>query len=112
MAIRPTITYRNLAPVPWITEEINDRFDKLSQLDEIGSCEVVVETPHRRHNKGKHFHVRIRLTIPGMELVADRDPDAHDAYTDIRVALRDAFESVKRQLLEQRARRRELAVGG
>jgi ribosome-associated translation inhibitor RaiA len=110
MVISPIITFRNMDPVPTITAEIGERFAKLSQLHEILRCELIVEMPHRSHHKGAHFHVRIRLTVPGAELVADRDPSEHAAYVDVHVALRDAFESITRQIRAHRARQRGLAV--
>jgi cold shock CspA family protein len=45
--------------------------------------------------------------VPGDKLVADREPDAHHAYTDVYVAIRDAFDTIRRQLedYERRGRR-------
>jgi cold shock CspA family protein len=42
--------------------------------------------------------VRVALTVPGKELVTDRDPGKHHAHEDAYVAVRDAFNAIQRQL--------------
>jgi cold shock CspA family protein len=71
--------------------------------DGIMGCRVVVEGPVRHHRKGP-FTVRIDLTVPGAELVVDRQADA-----DLYVAIRDAFDAARRRL-EDYARRQSGAV--
>ncbi len=71
--------------------------------DGIMSCRVVVEGPVRHHRSGP-FTVRIDLSVPGAELVADRQVDE-----DLYVAIRDAFDAARRQL-EDYARRQRGAV--
>jgi cold shock CspA family protein len=50
------------------------------------------------------YHVRIDLTVPGAELVASREPHDNHAHEDVYVAIRDAFDAMRRQL-EAHARR-------
>jgi ribosomal subunit interface protein len=71
--------------------------------DGIMGCRVVVEGPGRHHRKGP-FTVRIDLTVPGAELVVDRQADE-----DLYVAIRDAFDAARRRL-EDYARRQSGAV--
>jgi len=70
---------------------------KVAKLEEffehITSCRVAVEMPHKHHNQGRQYNVRIDISVPGNEIVVNRD-QAEDVY----VALRDAFEAAKRQL--------------
>jgi cold shock CspA family protein len=54
---------------------------------------VTVEELRKHHHQGRQFRVRIDLRVPGKELVANRDH-----HEDVYVALRDAFDAVKRQL--------------
>jgi cold shock CspA family protein/ribosome-associated translation inhibitor RaiA len=61
-------------------------------------CRVMIESHHRHHHKGKLYHVRIDLTVPGSELVVSRDPDENHAHEDAYVAIRDAFDAMERQL--------------
>ena len=93
------ITFRNMPPSPAIEAVIREKAAKLEEFhDRITSARVVVETPHRQHRKGKLFHVRIDLRVPGRELVVSREPAAHHAYEDVYVAIRDAFDGARRQL--------------
>lgn len=66
--------------------------------ERIMSCRVVVEAPHRHQHKGRIYTVRVDLTVPGAELVVNRDPGANHAHEDVYVAIRDAFDAAKRQL--------------
>jgi cold shock CspA family protein len=66
--------------------------------ESIISCRVVVEGPGRHHRQGPYV-VRVDLTVPGAELVIDRQTDE-----DLYVAIRDAFDAARRRL-EDHARR-------
>jgi len=44
--------------------------------------------------------------VPGGELVANREPDEHHAYSDVYVAIRDAFDAMRRQLEDYARRQR------
>jgi len=99
--MQPTvqITFRDLPKSPAIEENILQRASKLGHLfDKITSCRVLIEAPHRHHHKGKQYHVRIDLTVPGQELVVARDPGRYEQHEDAYVAVRDAFGAAQRQL--------------
>jgi ribosomal subunit interface protein len=70
---------------------------KAAHLDrfapDIMSCRVVVDLLQKHKHQGRPFGVRIDLTLPGHELVVDRVENE-----DIYVALREAFDNMKRQL--------------
>ncbi|MEY5098104.1 MAG: hypothetical protein RJA36_823 [Pseudomonadota bacterium] len=93
------VTFRNLERSDAVEDRIREKVEKLGSFHGgIMSCRVSVELLHRHHQQGKHFHVRIDLKVPGHELVAGREPDENHAYTDVYVAIRDAFDAMKRQL--------------
>ena len=93
------ITFRNMDPSPGIEAAVREKASKLDTLyDKITGCHVVIEAPHRRHHQGVLYHVRIDLTVPGDELVVRRDPPEHHAHEDPYVAVRNAFDAIKRQL--------------
>lgn len=93
------ITYRGMATSDGLNEHIRDHADKLEQFfDGIVGCHVVVEEPHRHKQQGKHFHVRVDLTVPGRSIVAARDPEQRTAHEDAYQAVTDAFEAARRQL--------------
>jgi putative sigma-54 modulation protein len=99
MSIPAQISFRNFDRSDAVEERIQEKVDKLEQyFDRITNCQVVVEARHRSHNKGKLYHIKVVLSVPGEDVVVSRDPkDAH-AHEDIYVAIRDAFEAVRRQL--------------
>jgi ribosomal subunit interface protein len=93
------ITFRHMDPSPAVEAHIRERADGLHRFfDRIMACRVVVEASSRRQHKGKIYHVRVDLTVPGREIVVKRDPSEHHAHEDILVAVRDAFDAVRRQL--------------
>ncbi len=99
------ITFRHMDPSPALETRIRERVTKLEQFHpRLMSCRVVVEQEHRRHHQGNLFLVRVDLTLPGHELVAGHESPKHQAYEDPYVAVRDAFDSLQRQL-EELARR-------
>ena len=104
------VTFRNLQHSDAIEAKVRERAEKLDQYyPSIMSCRVVVEAPHKHHHRGNLYHVRVDVTVPDGELVSKRETDEHHEYTDIYVAIRDAFDSVRRQL-EDYARRRRAQV--
>jgi ribosomal subunit interface protein len=101
----PEITFRNMNRTDWVEDEVRQKIEKLEQFhDRIERCHVVIEVPHRQHRKGEHYVVRIDLRVPGGEIVVNRDPTEHESYTDVRVAIRDAFSAAQRQLQDFRRR--------
>jgi ribosome-associated translation inhibitor RaiA len=73
--------------------------DKLERyFDRIVACHVTIAESHRCHRHGNLFEVRINLLVPGRELVVNREPTEHHVDEDMDVAIRDAFDRMRRQL--------------
>ena len=93
------ITFRDIPHSDAVEAAIREKAEKLHQyFDRIIACDVVVEAPHTHHNKGVLYHVRIDLTVPDEELVVSRSHDDKHAHEDVYVAIRDAFDAMRRQL--------------
>jgi ribosomal subunit interface protein len=75
--------------------------------DRITGCRVVIEAPHRHHRRGNQYQVRIDLTVPGGEVVVNREPSQRTAFKDLGVAIQHAFEAARRQLEEHIRRLRK-----
>jgi cold shock CspA family protein len=104
------IAFRNLEHSEAIEQMVREKAAKLDEFaSRIMGCRVVVEVPHRHHARGNLYQVRIDLTVPGGEIVVNREPPLHAEYRDIDVAVRDAFDAAKRQL-EDYVRRQRGAV--
>lgn len=107
MQIPLQITFRHLDPSAAIEADIRDKAGKLEQFaDDIISCRVVVEAPHKHHYKGRIYTVNVDITLPGEEIVASHHSDEHHAHEDVYVAIRDAFNVAKRQLEDYVRQRR------
>lgn len=87
------ITWRGVPHSEALDAAIREKAAKLQQFHErIMRCKVVVELSGR-HNQGNPYEVRVELKLPGGDITA-RAEHAED----VRVALRDAFEAVRRRL--------------
>ena len=94
MQIPLQITIRGTDHSEALETHIRDKAGKLEEFfDHITSCRVVVEVPHKHHQQGRQFNVRIDIGMPGGEIVVNRD-HAEDVY----VALRDSFDAAKRKI--------------
>ena len=107
MLIPVQITYRDMEESEALSTIIRTKAQKLERyFSRIGGCRVLVEQPHRHHRSGKHFHVRIDLTVPGGELVVEREPALRSRHEDPYVAVTDAFRAARRELQDYVRRRR------
>ncbi len=110
MVLPLQITFHGLDPSPAIEAAVREHATRLERFScDITSCRVLVEAPHRHHQQGNLFRLRIDLTVPGREIVVGRDPAEHHAHEDPYVAIRDAFDAARRQL-EDHARIQRGAV--
>ena len=90
------ITFHDVSRSDALEAHIRQKAEKLEEFhSRIISCRVTVEELSKHHHQGRQFRVRIDLRVPGKEIVANRDH-----HEDVYVALRDAFDAVKRQLEE------------
>ena len=107
MEIPLQITFRNISPSDAINANILERYEKIERFaDQITSCRVIVEIPHKHKHKGYLYKVSIDITLPGEEIVSNRHSDKHHAHEDVYVAIRDAFDATKRQLISNSEKRR------
>ena len=60
---------------------------------DIMACRITVDLAQKHQHQGRPFGVRIDLTLPGHELVVNQVQ-----HEDVYVALREAFDNMKRQL--------------
>lgn len=101
------IAFHNLERSEAIEEIVRVKAEKLDSFaGTIMGCRVVVGVPHRHHQNGNQYHVRLDITVPGEEIVVNREPSQHTEYKDVQVALRDAFDTARRQLRDYVRRRR------
>jgi ribosomal subunit interface protein len=103
MKLALQVTFRDMPPSEAVEAEIRRRVEKLEAFfDRIMSCRVTVETPAGHKRQGKLFAVHIDMKVPGEEIVSTR---RHE-HEDIFVAIRDAFDAVRRRLEDYARKRR------
>jgi cold shock CspA family protein len=119
MTLIPTqITFRGLSHDAALEDEVRERVSWLEQFyTGIVRCRVLVEVPHRHRHDGRHFHVRIEVTVPGgAPIVVSHEPSLHARLKDVedeahhkedeiesvhryaRVAIDEAFDAARRRL--------------
>ncbi len=87
------LAVRNLKLSEARREDIHKKAEGLGKyFDRLMRCRVVVEVPHR-HSREALYNIEIEMRVPGAELIVKRQPNA-----DLDAAVRDAFDSARRQL--------------
>ncbi len=125
MKLPLTITFRGTTRHEWVEDEIRKRVAHLeAYCRDIMSCHVVVEMPHRHHEEGNRFSVRIDLTVPDREIAVTRGSNLH-ALTkdldeeewvkqldvegmrkDLGLVIKEAFDVARRRLQDHTRRHR------
>ncbi|HVV48365.1 MAG TPA: HPF/RaiA family ribosome-associated protein [Polyangia bacterium] len=104
--VPPRVTFQGLLPSPSLEALIKGEIDELERsFDRIVSCRVAVELPHRHQRRGRLYRVVVEVSVPGAHVVVGSSPDQRAMHANARIAVRDAFGTVRRQL-EERGRRR------
>jgi ribosome-associated translation inhibitor RaiA/cold shock CspA family protein len=102
MKLPPQIRFVGMEPSDAVESAARRKAEKLDLLcPDIMSCRVTIEELHKHQRQGRPFAVRIDVTLPEHELSVDRVHD-EDAY----VALREAFDDMKRKVEDVVRRRR------
>lgn len=105
------VVFRDMDPSPMVDVAVRRWATRLARrFDRVLGCQVVIGQPHRHHERGRRFHVRVRVSLPGSEIVVSHDPGDDETHDDVYVAIRDAFRAARRQLEQQARRMRSHAV--
>lgn len=105
MQVPLQVTFHEVEHSEALENHIRDKVQKLEQFySALISCKVVVDQPGKHRHLGKPFNIHINLTVPGGEIVVDRQQNE-----DVYVALRDAF-SAARRMLEDYGHRQRLDI--
>jgi cold shock CspA family protein len=114
-----------MEPLREVEECIRSETDKLETFcKQIMGCRVAVEVPHSHHRKGRLYHIRIDLTVPGSEIVVKHAPNLSNQirrtgrsrmtksqelktpHHDLQLTIRDAFRAAGRRLQDYARRHR------
>ncbi len=111
MQVPVQISFHGIDKSEAVESRIRAKVSKLEQFfDRITGCRVVVEKHHHGTaiSKGQPFLISIVVEVPGEELVVKREPKSGEALKknqNVNIAVRDAFDTMQRQLKEYVARR-------
>ncbi len=102
MRVPLEISTRNIELTDDMEDLIREKARKLDTFyDQIIGCRVVAEVPHRSRQSGVSYQIRIDMTVPGGELIVNREP-----HENLHVAITKAFDTAIRQLKEYAAKQR------
>jgi ribosome-associated translation inhibitor RaiA len=121
------VVFRNMRRRAAEESRIRERAEALAQrYKRLERCRVVVEIPHRHHEAGNHYQLRIELAVPGNDIVIDHDSSRRARRADeaaprkssetgvarrrLEFAVQDAFEAAERRLRRLAERRSARAV--
>jgi ribosomal subunit interface protein len=101
MQIPIEISTRLIELNPGLEASLRRRAAKLERFFvRITSCRIAVERASNHHQEGGPYRVRLDLTLPGTELVADKEGE------DLNAVVRSAFQAAERQVQDLAQRRR------
>ncbi|MDR3326215.1 MAG: HPF/RaiA family ribosome-associated protein [Rhodospirillaceae bacterium] len=101
MQIPAQITFHGIDHSDAVEKRIHEKIFKLERIyRNIIRCRVKIETQHQNTNKLHHkpFHITINVTVPGYELIVNRDPKEPHINENINIALREAFDNMEQKL--------------
>ncbi len=95
------IALRGIPPSAALERYIGEEARKLESISErVRGCLVVAEALQRDRQRGAQFAVRLIITLPGTEVVVNREH-----RDDVYMAVRDAFAAAGLQLKDHMRRR-------
>lgn len=102
MKIPVHIQFHGMPPSDAVEASAREHAHRLESFaPDIMACRVAIDEEQKHQQQGRPLGVRIDLTLPGHELVVNRVE-----HEDVYVALRDAFDNMKRQLEDVVRKRR------
>jgi ribosome-associated translation inhibitor RaiA len=107
MSLPTQITWRGMEPSAALETRIRELVKSLEKFSsKIVRCHVVIDLPHKHSHQGRIYEVRIQISTPGAELIAQREHHERHTHEDPYIAVRDAFRAVQRQLEDYERERR------
>jgi len=99
MDVPVEISFRHLDSSEAVENRIHEHIEKLKQVfDRLVSCRVTVELVSG-HRKGPRFVVTVEANVPGKaHFIGHSSADEEHLHDDVYLAIRDAFNAVRRQL--------------
>ena len=100
MQVPLELSFHQIDHSDFAEQRVREKVDELHRFhNQIIACRVVIEAPHKSPHHTKHYRVRVDLTVPNKEFVADSAPtddikNMHDLY----YAIDQAFDKIEKQM--------------
>lgn len=105
MVIPVQVTFRNMSTSETLEAAVRERARKLDRFHpHIMACRVAVEAARPRQMRGNTFHVRVDVTVAHGEIVASGNTSVPTPHENVYIAVREAFDDVRRRLEEHAQR--------
>lgn len=105
MQTAPRISFHGFSASPTLKALVEEQIDQLERFHpRVIGCHVTVEVPHRRHRKGRVWHVKVDVSLPGDDVVITREAEVGKRHERPEAAIRDAFKDARRLLKERRSK--------
>lgn len=104
------ISFHNVPSSPAVEEVVRAKAAQLDRFSpDVISCRVVIDQPHKHHQSGNRYQVRLDLKVRGEEIAVTRESADHVAVGGLTSTIHDAFDAADR-LLEDAVRRQHHRV--
>jgi cold shock CspA family protein/ribosome-associated translation inhibitor RaiA len=101
------IAYRHVEPSPDLDRHVLHGVGRLEQIaSDLIRLHVTVSRDNARRRTGDLYEVRLRMTFPGGEVSVTRTPPAHAEDETLLVAVDEAFDKARDELIETHQLRR------
>ena len=102
MQIPVQVVFRGMDASPAMESALREKIANLLTIEPSAtSCHAVIEPTDQRHRHGTIHRITIRLAVAGEEFVVSRENSENHAHEDPYVAMRDACDALRRQLVER-----------
>lgn len=96
-----TISFHGVESSPALRDAIAEQADRVGRIAHgMTACRVVVERIDRRRHQGGRYAVRAHLLLGECELQAGTSDHDDARHADPYVAVHDAFDALRRQLID------------
>jgi cold shock CspA family protein/ribosome-associated translation inhibitor RaiA len=95
------IVYENMEATPEAEKQVLRGLDRLERVaPALMGVRVTLARRNLRHRTGDLYEARLELTLPGPDVAVSRTPPRHSESEDLAVAIGEAFDKARRELIE------------
>ena len=113
MRSRVTLTFRNIERCGALESRALELGSRLQRFDKrLTQCHMTLEGADGDVENIASYVIKIELSVPGAQIHADSLHGDNTGHADVYLAMRDAFDDAKRQLLDLHRNRTKIMHSG